>query len=617
MNHQPQPLPLLIYDGDCTFCRLWIAYWRQLTGDRVDYRPFQQAANDFPDIPRQSFEQSVQLILPDGQILSAARAVFRVLAEPPNWGWLLWLYEHVPLFAPVSEGVYRLIADHRDAAYRATALLLGTRLEPASYRLARWLFLRAMGLIYFFAFASLIPQMAGLYGSHGLLPVVDFLSYVGSAHGPDAPPNLPSVFWLNSSDGFLIAVPVIGAILSILLTIGVAQRVILIALYGLYLSILNVGQDFMAFQWDILLLEAGFLAIFLAPGSWRPHFPSHEAEPPRLFVWLVRWLLFRLIFGSGMVKLLSGDPTWSGLTALSYHYYTQPLPTPLAWYANTLPVGFQKVSTAMVFVVELGCPWLIVLPRRVRLLGGFGIVGLQCLIALTGNYTFFNLLTMAMCLLLFDDQALRRIVLRRFAGQLATHWERFTRPAWKQIVLGVTGSTILFASTVVFLAQVWDVPPLPRPVVEGVVWMQRYGIVNTYGLFAEMTTERPEIIIEGSDDGIHWRPYEFRYKPGDVQRPPPIIAPFQPRLDWQMWFAALGTYRQNGWFVTLMQRLLEGSPEVLGLLDKNPFPDHPPRSIRATLYRYEFSTPAERATSGAWWKRIVVGEYFPEISTVP
>jgi uncharacterized membrane protein YphA (DoxX/SURF4 family) len=396
------------------------------------------------------------------------------------------------------------------------------------------------------------------------------------------------------------------------LIFGIAPAPCLALLWLVYLSLATVCRDFLGFQWDNLLLEVGFLAIFFAPLQMLPKF-SRETPPSRIVLWLLRILLFKLIFSSGCVKLLSGDPNWRNLTALTFHYQTQPMPTWIGWYAQQLPLWFQKFSCAVMFVVELGAPFFIFAPRRIRFVGVGAIAFLQILILLTGNYTFFNFLTMALCLLLLDDFIFNKNSPRKFGGVFKTQknnlqwrWPRKVTIPVAVVILSISvlQITSMFGvrSKLLFSATVVD------------EWLSPFRTVNGYGLFAVMTTQRNEIIVEGSDDGANWLPYEFKYKPGDVKKRPAFIAPFQPRLDWQMWFAALGSYEQNPWFENFCLRLLQGSPDVLALLKKNPFPKHPPRYIRAELYDYRFTNFAERRATGAWWKLELIGEYLPPVS---
>jgi hypothetical protein len=482
-------------------------------------------------------------------------------------------------------------------------------------RLIRWLFLRCLGVIYFIAFASFGAQVMGLIGSNGILPASGFLQAVQERFGSRGYWLVPTVFWLDASDTALQMVPWIGAILSLLLIAwGVfpflgrpegfprrvlfkfGESVILLLLYLVYLSLVSAGQDFMAFQWDILLLEAGFLAIFIHTSS-------------NVIIWLFRWLLFRLMFLSGAVKLLSGDPSWWNLTALDYHFETQPLPTVIGWYAHQLPEGFHRLSTLVMFFIELAIPFLFFAPRRFRLFAAAATLLLQILIFLTGNYTFFNLLAMALCLFLFDDASLRRVLPQHLAGKMTDSLATPTASSASRWAVNILAVVIIFISGFQLLGIFLGIVPQPVRVIMS--WVTPFRVVNTYGLFAVMTTTRPEIIVEGSSDGQTWLEYEFKYKPGDVRRPPGWVAPHQPRLDWQMWFAALGDYTQNPWFVNFMIRLQQGSPEVLALVGKNPFPDAPPRYLRARLYQYYFTDLAILNVEGAWWRRERLGPYFP------
>ncbi len=447
---------------------------------------------------------------------------------------------------------------------------------------ATWWFLRALGVTYIIAFGSAAVQIQGLAGAHGILPVSVFLARAAEALGSSAWTSVPTVFWLRSNDAALTAVCVAGCAAGVMVASGVLWRLGAIAGFVLYLSIISGCQDFLAFQWDFLLLEAGFLAMFAGLSG--------------IVVWLYRWLLFRLMFLSGCVKLLSGDATWRNLTAMTFHYQTQPIPNVIAWYAHQLPVWFQKMSTASVLAIEVVIPFIIFAPARLRSVAAWSFLALQVLISLTGNYAFFNLLAMALCLFLFGQAPKFRWPERRWREAIAILLAVFIGSVSTVEMLGTLGVRAPGQGLVSALAP--------------------FGVVNTYGLFAVMTTRRPEIVVEGSDDGVTWRAYEFRYKPGRLDRHPPFVAPHQPRLDWQMWFAALGDYRQNPWFVNFMLRLLQGSPEVLGLLETNPFPDHPPKFVRAMLFDYTFTDFGERRATGNWWKRTAAGTYLRAVSLV-
>ena len=602
MDESAPDRPLLAFDADCSFCRVWVEYWKRLTGDRVLYAPYQEIAQHFPRIPREQFAAAVQLILPDGEVRSGAHAVFSALETVPGKRWMLWLYERVPGAAAVSEMAYRVIAGHRQFAFGATKFLWGIPLVPQTYGTSSWLFLRLLGAIYLVAFVSFGVQAPGLIGSRGILPVAEFLPAARQYLGAAAYWSLPTVLWFNSGNAFIKADWIVGAGFSLALLLGLSWRAIRIALFLLYLSLVTASQVFLSFQWDALLLEAGFLAIFLGSSP--------------LIVRLFRWLLFRLMFLSGAVKLLSGDPSWRSFTALPVHYETQPLPTPLAWYFYQLPGWFHRGSVGVVFFVELLVPFLIFAPRRIRFFAGFSIVLFQILIFVTGNYAFFNLLAIALCLFLFDDllfdnRYFRRVLRRKTAvlpasvsdtGQLSVQWA----------ICRALATLVLFVSGYQMSGMFAHVRWAPAELVVSAI--APFEIVNTYGLFAVMTTSRPEIVVEGSNDGVNWLPYEFKYKAGDLARRPAWVQPHQPRLDWQMWFAALGNYRTDPWTLQLMAKLLEGSPDVLRLFDKNPFPGSPPRAVRAMVYGYRFTSAVERRATGDWWHRDWKGVYLPPLS---
>ena len=592
-------LPLLIYDGDCGFCLYWIHYWRRLTGDRVAYAPYQQVAEQFPEIPVASFQRAVQYVAVDGKIASGAEAALLTLSHAGGKGFWLSLYRHVPGFAAIAEGIYAFVASNRAALYRPCIWLWGRDYEPPRFDLVAWLFLRAIGLIYFIAFLSFGVQALGLIGSHGILPLSEFADAARSQLGSDAYRQVPMVFWLDQSDFAIQAGCWSGAALSLLLILDIIPRLSLFFLYVLYLSLFYAGQEFMGFQWDLLLLEAGFLALILSIAT-RPG------------IWLLRYLLFRFMLLSGAVKLLSGDPTWANLSALSYYFQTEPLPTVLAWYAHHLPHVVLTAATLATFLIELVLPFLIFFPRRLRFIAAFGILLLQVVILLTGNYTFFNLLTMALCLVLFDDTALRRSLPNRVTSFVQSYVRDSKPPKLVSVAVCAIALLILFTG----LIQLNEV--LNRRLSPLGAWVtaeiEPLHIVNTYGLFAVMTTKLPEIVVEGSDDGVDWREYEFKYKPGNVMRRPRWNQPHQPRLDWQMWFAALGTASDNPWFSQFLRRLLENSPAVTALLETNPFPHKPPLYVRALLYDYRYSTPEEKKATGAWWVRQPQGIYFPAVA---
>jgi hypothetical protein len=461
--------------------------------------------------------------------------------------------------------------------------------------LVGWIFLRCLALIYLAAFASLSVQIEGLVGSQGILPIQAKLAETAQPYGSDKYWLAPTLFWLDASDPALKLACYAGIVSSLLLLLNVLLRPALMLCYLLYLSLTVAGQDFLSFQWDVFLLEAGFLGIFLSWGSG-------------FVVFLYRWLIARFMFMGGVVKLASGDPAWAGMTALNYHYLTQPLPTPLAYYAYFLPEWFHKLCVAGVFFIELIVPFFVFMPRPFRLFAAGSFILLQTAIILTGNYNFFNLLTILLCLWLLDDKYFSgRLPPRLIAAIQAKppspgRAAHLLAGAWTAFVLVVCAAT----------AWMHNFPErTPQPLRAAVIVASSFGMINQYGPFGVMTTERREIIVEGSNDGKAWQAYEFDYKPGDLFRGLRWNIPHQPRLDWQMWFAALEKPRHDAWFPAFVARLQEGSPPVLDLLRTTPFPDRPPRFVRAMLYRYDYVAPEIRAETGQVWRREPIGQYWP------
>jgi predicted DCC family thiol-disulfide oxidoreductase YuxK len=618
--------PLMIYDGECAFCRARIEWWREATGERIEYAPYQEPKGDVSRLDRKELGRAVHLIDVDGTVSRGAAAVFRAMARCRYKRWLLWLYTMLPPFAWASELVYRIIAANRGPITRVYRLWHGGELRPNRYHISSALFLRFLGVVYLIAFVSFWTQVDGLIGERGILPAKGYLDGARQYFAEQTPPasavwNLPTLAWMDSSDRFLHGLCAAGAVCSVLLIVGVLPMPMLVALWLLYLSVFHVGQTFMSFQWDILLCETGFVAIFVAPFVWRSRL-FRDPHPSRLAVFLGWWVLFRLMFESGAVKLTwnigrhgaDGGPianTWSSLTALDFHYWTQPLPVWTSWYADKLPHWFQKVSVLFVFVVELLLPWFIFGPRPMRHIAFWGISLLMFLIAATGNYNFFNLLALAMAITLLDDRAWPKFLRSRIAGR---DWPMLASPTrWRSFFL------VPFALYAIVCGGRQVIDAVAPTLVEGrpieSKWnVDQFLLVNGYGLFRQMTETRPEIVIEASDDGTDWKPYEFRWKPGDLARRPGFNTPHQPRLDWQMWFESLRleeVYKVTGtidprnmdpWFQSFLMRLMNVEPVVVGLLVKAPF-EKAPKFIRIVFYQYRFTDVAEGRQTGNWWHR--------------
>ena len=587
----------MIFDGDCGICREWIEHWRALTDGTIAFRPYQEAAQDYAHIPAGEFAQAIKFIESDGRVLSGAEATFRIYRGIAPYALLPLLYRFLPGFRTLSESGYGFFARHRGILSFLTHLLWGRNAGPARFTATRWIFLRLLGLIYLGAFASFGLQVTGLIGNDGLLPVKNLLDGVYGQWGPSAWFRMPNIFWLASGDAFLQGVCLAGCLFALLVVFNVFTRMSLVTLFALYLSLVYAGQAFMNFQWDLLLVESGFLAIFLRTGS-------------ALVPWLYRWLAFRFMFMGGMVKILSRDPTWDNLTALNYHFETQPLPTPVAWYAHHLPDAILMGATAATLMIELVLPFLLFAPRQLRMLAAWAILLLQLFIILTGNYNFFNLLTIAICLFLFDDAAFLACLPGRLARRLESLPRRRPGRVTGALLLGFAALAVWVSGEQMSRAIRGDHAVQASLAARLIAPCQ---CVNSYGPFAIMTTRRHEIVIEGTMDGSEWKEYGFKYKPGDLSRITGWIIPHQPRLDWQMWFAALSPPDRNPWFRNLLGRLLSGSTPVLGLIEPAPFADTPPAAVRARYYRYRFTTPEERRSTGHWWKRELVTEYYPAV----
>ncbi len=588
--------PLLIYDGDCGFCCYWVEYSRKLTGARVAYEPYETVAEQYPDISIVDFQRSIYLIEPNTTRTRGAEAALRTLSAVRGHSGWRWCYEHLPGFAVFCEMLYTFVSRRRVRFHKLSRLLFGDAPEPACYATVSWIYLRLLAVVYLAAFASFGLQVLGLIGSTGILPIEDYLRAAHDYYGIAVLWQLPMVFWLYANDLVLQLACIAGSLAAIVLFFGALQRLTLSIMFVLYLSLFYAGQTFMSFQWDLLLLEAGFLAILLPGGR-------------TCVIWLHRWLMFRFMFLSGWVKLASHDPNWRNLTALQFHFETQPLPTALAWYAHQLPASILKAGVVATFFIELIVAFLLFLPRRARCVAAACFVLLETGILLTGNYNFFNILTIILCLLLIDDQALRSMLPKRWSLKPATPAP--IGRAWRTLVTAGIGAVIVITSAALTL-QTLSGKPLPTVVSRVLRPVVALRITSSYGLFAVMTTSRPEIVIQGSAGDGTWRDYSFRYKPGALHQAPRWNTPHQPRLDWQMWFAALRDRAHSPWLERLLVRLLEGSPEVLALLEDNPFEQQPPRFVRALLYDYQFTTFEERSGSGQWWTRSLLGTYYPE-----
>jgi hypothetical protein len=481
--------------------------------------------------------------------------------------------------------------------------------NPAAYRLTRFVFLRGLGLVYSVAFLCAVNQVLPLVGEHGLLPVSRFLAELQASGGGRGWLflRLPTVFLWGHSDALLLGLARVGLVLSLVVLGGFANAPLLAALWLLYMSFVHVGQVFYGYGWENLLLEAGFLGIFLAPPLDPRPFPRTPASP--IVTVLLRWLLFRVMLGAGLIKL-RGDPCWRDLTCLVYHYETQPIPNPLSYYLHQLPLWFHRLEALFNHFVELVVPWFVFAPRTLRHWAGAFLVLFQLILILSGNLSFLNWLTLVVAIACFDDGLFARILPGRLVATAARAPETAeTKPR----------AVVLYAlAAVIGVLSVNPVANMVSPAQVMNTSFDPFDLVNTYGAFGTIGRERDQVVLEGTDAAVPgadatWTEYLFKCQPVDVDRRPCVISPYHVRLDWQMWFAAMSSFDREPWLVHLVYQLLQGDPGALGLLAADgPFRDHPPRFIRARLFRYEFTRIGEPTT--AWWRRRLVGEYAPPLS---
>lgn len=500
--------------------------------------------------------------------------------------------------------------------------LFGPSDSRPGYLASRWLFLRALGLIFFSAFYSLIFQIRGLIGPKGILPAHDYLMEVARVFGSSRFWYAPTLFWISSTDRFLTAACIVGIVASLLLAGNIAPRGMLIVCIVAFLSFIAAAQDFASYQSDGMLLQAGFISLFLAPPGWAPRWG--EARPPsRASRYLLILLMFCIYFESGVAKIRGGDPEWRDFTAMDQYYQNGPLPTWIAWYAHQLPHAFHQATAVLTLALELVVIFAIFLPRRTRIVLFFVLTAWQAGIILTSNYAFLNYIVLAFGVLLLDDKFLRRFLPRTLHTVTtgATGDELLVPPVltatstWRELLSlstqGVFLTWIFYASSALLVFMLVPSAPLPTSPIHA---LEPFRFANDFGLFGVMTRARYELEFQGSPDGQTWTPYPFRHKPQDIYKPPRIYAPYQPRFDWNLWFASLGGWRESRFVLNVEERLLDGEPDVLALFASNPFPGQPPSQVKVIRWQYWFTTWAERRKDGAWWKREKVGLYAPTLA---
>ncbi len=520
-----------------------------------------------------------------------------------------------------------------DTARRVFLYLFDSEHGAGNWLISRWVFLRALGLIYFSAFFALLFQVKGLIGTQGILPAAEYLEG-GRGLGAMRFWYAPTLLWFNSGDHMLMALMWVGLVASVLLVLNVWPRGMLVACFLCFLSFVGAAQDFSGYQSDGMLLEAGFISLFLAPPGLWPGLGA-KRPPMRAAIFLLLWEWFRIYFESGAVKLLSGDPTWRNLTAMYEYYQNGPLPTWIGWYLQHLPWWFHKATAGLTLGMELVLVWLAFVGRRARIVCFFIVTAWQIGVIATANYAFLNYLVLVLAVLLLDDDFLRRFVPGRWRpvritedaeeerehgevsesaaeGVRAFRWPGLLHSAGVGVA-AIALTWVAYATTAEMVWMFWREAPLPKAPVAA---LEPFRIANQYGLFAVMTPHRYEIEFQGSNDGVNWTAYPFRYKPQDVRERPGIYAPYQPRFDWNSWFASLGTWMQNPMVPRTEELLLENDRDVLGLFRDDPFNGTPPKYMRAVLWQYWFSTAQEKREQGVWWTRKDLGTYAPTITAL-
>ena len=490
----------------------------------------------------------------------------------------------------------------------------------------RWIFLRCLGAIYFSAFFSLVFQIRGLIGPNGILPASGFLAAVAHTLGHwERLWYAPTLLWWSSSPAMLNAICWAGMIASLLVVLNLWPRGMLVLCFLCFLSFVSAAQDFSGYQSDGMLLEAGFISLFFAPAGLRPGF-GRTHPPSRASLFLLQWEWFRIYFESGMAKLLSGDPEWRNFSAVDEYYQNGPLPTWVGWYLQHMPHWFHAATVFATLALELGIVWMLFLPRRWRIVCFFIVTGWELGVILTANYTFLNYLVLALGVLLLDDCFAEQFLPAKWKASLAATdrtsaprsalpaWRVQVQRTWRVVSLAVSSFMLawIFYATTALMLMTFHLPMTP------VIALEPFRIANRYGLFAMMTRGRYEIEFQGSNDGENWVPYRFRYKPQELNEPPRIYAPYQPRFDWNLWFASLGSWREYPLVPNTAVLLLSNeNQDVLQLFANNPFPQGPPQQVRVLIWQYWFTSMAEKRATGMWWRRHLLGRYAPTLERTP
>ena len=620
---------ILLYDGQCRFCISAMHILKRWVGNRISFQSYQSFLSNHDHPKSHDFSKRLHLILFDGSstqyqgpLWSGAAAVFKSLSLS-KWGrGLWWLYDHSIVFKWCSEMVYQGVSRVRGR--------LSSWCVRGSFRQSTHLFLTGISIVYCLAFGSLVSQILLLFGQSGIYPIQSVVRYfLDSSHSIETLFfQFPSVLWWFNRDAGLHGMVIVGLISAVLCVCYHSFRKIgLVLCWLIYLSIVVLGHPFMSFQWDILLLEMGAFAFWL---SWFPN--------SRGIRFLLRWVLFRVLFGSGMVKVMSQDPSWQSFTALQYHFWTQPLPHLGSFFAHQLPRFIHRILLAGMFLIELVVPFFIFFRRRFRQIAFLSINGLMIAIIMTGNYGFFNILVMVNSIVLLNDQEIDRMrSLIKWGRHITLTDSRIPKSnlMYESVVMTDNANqsrsrffasimTVILNNVIVIILFVLSFPlDLNRFLPEmcqvqlgsRVTSIARsWCLVNRYGLFSVMTTSRPELVFQGSNDGVLWKTYHFKWKTNDILRPPQWAFPYHPRLDWQLWFAALGTFESNPWLMGVLRGLATNHPRLIGALHENPFQHDPPHYLRIMTQNYKFTSLSDWRNTGQYWVQSKLEPYSPQFN---
>lgn len=544
----------MVWDGDCGLCKLCANRFSYYKDQKIELIPYQSLNKKYPDAPKKDYSKSVFLFTPRGNIYNGAEAIFRFFSEYSWRGWAFRLYQKFKLFSVLSEWCYRFVASHRKEFSWLVKIFWGKSFAPSTFHISGWIYARVLAVTVLFAFISLWSQTSGLIGSSGIVPFTEYLGQLQSNFSGDE--NFlkwlvrPTLLWFFESDSGLDFLFLSGTIASIFLFFGFIPHISVLVIWTCYLSFVVVSRPFLNFQWDLLLLETVLISFLFLPWVIREKIGKGK-ESNLIGRWLVWLLLFKLMFESGVVKFTyfggDGSNHWINLSALDFHFWTQPIPTQFSWYFHWLPDWFHKISLLITYFVELILPFFIFLPRRFRSISFAGIIFLQVMIMITGNYGFFNLLTIALCLTLIDDQSVPEN-LKKYLIRFNSNFPKDSKYLYIKNFIGVSHLIIFLITGFFFLRLDFygnkknksDGYIKPSFITINLVDLSRFSrSINSYGLFRVMTDARPEIIISYSDDGKKWEPYRFRYKPVEINNPPRFFLPHMPRLDWQLWFESL------------------------------------------------------------------------------